>query len=122
MHIYNVLTENSNPENIIFVEERFSFSAFIFQSAWLLYHKIWTAAFAMISIQSGLLFFLKNGTINEQIFYNLIILSSLITAFFGRTWYIAKLKKNYQINRIIVAKNLEEAKLSFYKNKVEGLI
>jgi hypothetical protein len=122
MHIYNVLTKNSNSENIIFVEEGFSFSAFIFQSIWLLYHQIWNAAFTLLSIQSGLLFFLKNGTINEQIFYSLIMLSAFITAFFGRTWYIAKLKKNYQINRIIVAKNLEEAKLSFYKNKIEGLI
>ena len=118
MKIYNIFTYK-DKENI-FIEESFSWTALILQIFWLLYHRIWTPALVIITIQTGLLLALQTKLINEDIFYNMELISVLIIATFAKTWYIESLeKKGYQLKYILAARSLEEAKLNFYRDEYQ---
>ena len=119
MKIYNIFTTPN--ENNIFVEESFSWKAFLFQIFWLLYHKIWMPAALIILIYFSLGLLLQKNIISENLLNGLHLVISLIIANFAKTWYIDALKsQNYQ-QRIIAAKSLDEAKLTFFKEEYNDI-
>jgi hypothetical protein len=118
MKIYNIFTYKDQED--VFIEESFSWTALILQIFWLLYHRIWTPALIIITMQICLLLALKTKLINEDIFFNMVMISALIIASFAKTWYIESLEnKGYQLKYILAAKNLEEAKLNFYRDEYQ---
>ncbi len=117
MRIYNVLISKNQDEDPVFIEEKFSFTSFIFQSLWFFYHRLWIPAIALILIEYGESLLLKKGIIDETIFYSLRFSLIFFAAIFANTWYIESLKKkNYTLAGVIAAKNLDQAKLRFYQN------
>ena len=117
MRIYNVLISKNQDAAPIFIEEKFSFASFIFQSLWFFYHKLWIPAIALILMEYGESLLLKKGIIDEAIFYSLRFSLIFFAAIFANTWYIESLKKkNYILAGVIAAKNLDQAKLRFYQN------
>lgn len=119
MKIYNILytksLESLLEKKLIFIEENFSITAFLFQVFWLLYHKIWVPAIIVILTNIALSIFLQKKIINNQIFNSLELVLALIIAIFANSWHIDHLKNSgYQLD-IIAAKNPEEAKLKFYQ-------
>ena len=120
MKIYNILTpinsEADYNEQSIFIEENFSFTAFLFHIFWLSYHKIWPAVISILIIQFSLFYASQLAIISDQTFHSLELVTSLIIAVFAKTWYIDSLKrKAYQLEAVIAAKNLDEAKLRYYQ-------
>ena len=117
MHIYSVL--NKSTENTpIFIEEKFSFLALIFQVLWLIYHKIWQPTIIIIIIKLSIYFALSNGLINEYISYIVNFIIAITIAIFAKSWYINCLKNSgYTLNYVIAAENEDAAKMRFLKNK-----
>lgn len=118
MKIFNVLRNNnkSKNENFIFVEDNFSISAFLFQCLWLLYKRIWTPAIILIIIECILMLLDQNKILDQTIIFQLKLLTSIFIGICANDWYITQLNKNnYQVIDVIVARNLEEAQLSFYR-------
>ena len=114
MKIYNVLTKD-NFKYTFFIEESFSFFALIFQSLWLLYHKLWFQGTLILLIQYAIFKAVNTSYISTEIGLSLELIIATILAIFAKTWYIEKMKKNdYQLD-IIVAKNIDEAKFRFYQ-------
>ena len=118
MKIYNVMTllDVKKNDQVLFVEEGFSFSAFCLQGLWLLYYKVWTLAVVIIIFQSCLYSLHKIEKINDTLFYGFGFSVAFFVALFAKTWHIESLKKNgYKFTTVIAAKNLDEAKLRFYQ-------
>ena len=58
---------------------------------------------------------LDNNYINPDLGLIFELMIAIILAIFAKTWYIKKMKNNnYQLS-VIVAKNLDDAKLHFYQ-------
>lgn len=119
MKIYNVLVkpglDKLEDAQIIVVEEAFSIKAFVFQTFWLLYHKLWLYAIFTLGIYLFGMLLVNKGVINDSIFQGINFTTSLAVAIFANSWYVDDLKKkNYSLS-IITANNIEEAKLKYYK-------
>ncbi len=114
MRIYNILTKSS-PTDVVFVEEKFSFIAFVFQGFWLLFYGIWPQAIVFLLAKYGIFMAIKNNYVNGSFGFGIDFILAIIVAIFAKTWYIEKLKKdNHKLHSVIIAKNLDEAKLRFY--------
>ncbi len=121
MKTYNLLISNDlrksfyKNEDTIVIEEKFSFMAFFFQVFWLLYNKIWKPAIIVLLINVLLLIALQTKMINDQFFHSLQFVVSITIGLFANSWYIENLKRKQYPQTIIVAKNIDEAKLRFYQ-------
>lgn len=118
MKIFNVLRNHNESKNeaFIFVEDHFSISAFLFQFLWLLYKRIWTPAVILIIIECILMLLDQNKILDQTIIFQLKLVTSVFIGICANDWYLTQLKKNnYQVIDVIVARNLEEAQLSFYR-------
>lgn len=114
MKIYQILTK-SNSKDVFFIEESLSIFAFIFQSLWLIYHKLWFQAILVLIVQYIIFKVVDNNYINTDLGLIFEFMIAIILAIFAKTWYIKKMKNNnYQLS-VIVAKNLDDAKLHFYQ-------
>lgn len=119
MRIYNVLvTDNQGSSGSfkpIFVEEAFSLTGFIFQSLWLLYHKLWLPAIALIFLEITLSSLHEISLFSSSIITALKITLAFFVGVYANTLYIDSLKRNnYKLACVIAAKNLDAAKLRFY--------
>lgn len=120
MKIYNVLVaanqEKKSIKKPIFIEEGFSLISFIFQSLWFFYYKLWSFAIGLLILEYVISLLFKNNIIEGITFYGIKLYIAFIVAMFARTWYLESLRrKNYKIEAVIAAKNLDEAKLRFYQ-------
>ena len=123
MKIYSVLVnkggagvQNKSDLPPIFIEEKFSIMAFLFQSLWLLYNRIWMSAIILIILEYSLFSLFENGLITEFTFYGVKMSIAVFVAISAKSWYIESLKrKNYQVVDVLVVKDLDEAKLRFYQ-------
>ena len=120
MKIYNVLTTANQEKNSIkepiFIEEGFSLISFVFQSLWFFYYKLWSFAIGLLILEYVISLLFKNNIIEGITFYGIKLYIAFIVAIFARTWYLESLRKrNYKIEAVIAAKNLDEAKLRFYQ-------
>ena len=120
MKIYNILRSSDTPSSIDskieFIEERFSFYAFIFQGFWFFYHKLWLHGITILTIEGALSAALNCGLINNIAFFSIELPFMLLVALQANSWYIENMVKNKHLFiDIIIAKNLDEAKLKFYQ-------
>lgn len=121
MKIFNVLRNHNESKNeaFIFVEDHFSISAFLFQFLWLLYKRIWTPAVILIIIECILMLLDQNKILDQTIIFQLKLVTSVFIGICANDWYLTQLKKNnYQVIDVIVAHNLEEAQLKFYRKNM----
>lgn len=121
MKIFNVLRNHNESKNeaFIFVEDHFSISAFLFQFLWLLYKRIWTPAVILIIIECILMLLDQNKILDQTIIFQLKLVTSVFIGICANDWYLTQLKKNnYQVIDVIVARNLEEAQLKFYRKNM----
>lgn len=117
MHIYSVLSKNEG-DIPLFVEEKFSFLALIFQVLWLIYHKLWQPTIIILLIKLGIYLASSKGWINESFGIAVNVTIAVTIAIFANSWYINYLKRNgYSLNSVIVAANKDEAKMRFFKNE-----
>ncbi|MEK6734776.1 MAG: DUF2628 domain-containing protein [Pseudomonadota bacterium] len=117
MKVYNVLSSTETKDkSTVFIEEGFSFFAFIFQVAWLLYHRTWLPAIMIFIVNSILYTLSQKNYLSVELFGGLNLILALIVGFFAKTWYLESLKrKDYVQESLIAARNLDEAKFKYYK-------
>jgi hypothetical protein len=122
MKIYSVyLPKNTKTdlESSIFVEDKFSFRAAIFNVFWFLYHKMWFAFFVCFFVSVSINMLVEMGNISE-FSYNLAnIFFMAVIGSFANNWYISYLKaKKYVLHDIILEKNLEKARFKYFERHV----
>lgn len=118
MKIYNILTftEDKLHPSSLFIEEKFSLSALFLQFIWLIYRRLWIQSITVLIAQIILLLLLKTNIINNVTFISIELVLFFIVGSFANTWYIKNLiKRKYKLSHVIIANNLDEARLRFYQ-------
>lgn len=113
MKSFNVLTRSNE---LLLIEEAFSLQALVFQVFWLIYHRLWKHVAIFVSLFLCGILLLNFGIIGTGYLLKMELISSLVIASFAKTWLIQKLQNNnFKLAGIVVAKNLDEAKLKFFQ-------
>ncbi len=119
MKIFQILQNNQN--NIIFIDESFSFKALFFQVFWLIYYRLWKFVPVFLVMNIFLIILQNFSLFNSQAIWLLQLLVSIVIASFAKSWYKEHLlKQGYSLNSLVAANNLEEAKLKYYSLMEEG--
>lgn len=120
MKLYNVLTLNNKDgktDDVIFLKEGFSWLAFIFNIFWFLYHKMWKESFALLLIAGVFVLFEESKIIYGDSKIIVEILLDFIIALNAYHWLCESLiKKGYQFEGVIFAKNAAQARLRYVQN------
>lgn len=114
MKLYNGLIKYGNKDQIddvIIVDNSFSFKALIFNPLWFFYHRMWQEFFLLI-VMSVLLTYLPLAQI-DVVFMQFALY--IMVALNSRSWLIDHLikHKKYQQLAMVFATNATEAKLKF---------
>ncbi|MDF3046970.1 MAG: hypothetical protein K0R73_88 [Candidatus Midichloriaceae bacterium] len=122
MIAYTVYLKHTDQgtENIVYVPEKFSWLAFLFTIPWLIYHRLWNAAFILIFS----LIFLNQVELMVSWGTPTIIctLASLAAGFYGNDMIRSNLEKNgYVFNDVIMASSEQEAELRFILGRDKDL-
>lgn len=118
LHIYtiHIRPDLAQPyDQAEFVEEGFSWRAFLFTAFWLLYRRLWVPAFLVIAV-NALVFSLEEAKVlHSGSIAVLQIAIALIVGYHGHDWYRARLKsKGYIMADIVSGENLLRAEQRFY--------
>lgn len=123
MKIFNVYIkpseENSLEPRPVFIQNKFYIFAFLFNSLWLIYNKIWTIAFIYFFVNILLVSIGNNYGISSTfiVFFELLMHFSLgIFAYEILTMHLKK--KGYILDEVIVAKGMEDAQIEYYKRQL----
>lgn len=122
MKTYTIYINKNNPESLeeaVFVPEGFSFWAAVFTAFWMLYHRLWLCAAALIVINICFIALENHGIISPEVSSILQLGILVYIGFEANDWHRRSLgRKGYEFSEIIAAKNLEEAKQRFFTNAV----
>ena len=103
--------KDSSP---VFVEDGISAKAMIFSVLWLIYYSLWAEILVFFILQ--IFISLIDSYVGKQYYLALEIILHISIGVFATQLRIWKLKRtNYKFRDIIIALNLEKAKLKFYK-------
>ncbi|MFZ9180750.1 MAG: DUF2628 domain-containing protein [Rickettsiales bacterium] len=114
MKLYNGLIKYGNKDQIddvIIVDNSFSFKALIFNPLWFFYHRMWREFLLLILLSVVIALF----PISETDILLIQIALYFAIALNSRTWLIDHLvkRKKYQQVAMVFANNITEAKLKF---------
>ena len=119
MQLYSALIKKNKQqeiEEVILLDEAFSFSAFFFGPLWFLYHKMWSEFFIFILTTS----ILENliGKICPDFVKSLLeIILLILVAINAKYWLCQSLKKKkYDFIGAVFGKDHANANLRFIKN------
>jgi hypothetical protein len=122
MKIYTVFSKGHIKDyfnEVIYVEEGFSFLATFLGVFWTLYHRLWLQALLIFLIYSLLITTLITDVISEDIFVAAFVSFSLYIGLAAKDWYEkGLLNSGYLLNDIIIAKNIEEAQYKFISRDI----
>jgi hypothetical protein len=98
-----------------FVEEGFSWRAFIFSVFWLLYKRLWVPALILIAVNATLVGFEEMKILHATSIAILQLGIGMVVGYHGNDWYRARLKsKGYILADIVSGENLLRAEQRFY--------
>lgn len=119
MKIYNVYAKNHQNfdiDNSIFLEDKFSWPAFIANFFWFINKKMWFISAIIIAFYCLIIFIDRFTNFNDKYLAAIIIVSPIFFGLFAHQLYARHLiKLGFRKIDIIFSKNLDEAKLKFYK-------
>lgn len=120
MKLYNVLTLNNKEgktQDVLFLKDGFSWLAFIFNIFWFLYHKMWKESFALFLIAGVFVVLEEAKIIYGDAKLIIEILLHFIIALNAYHWLGENLvKKGYQFQGVIFAKDAAQARLRYVQN------
>ena len=98
-------------EDIIVVDDSFSWKAFFFNPLWFLFHKMWIEFFLFLSVLVVFIYVFSFGAYNFLMQISLLFMIALNS----KTWYEDFLvkRKNYLFLAMIFGNNKTEAKIKF---------
>ena len=115
MKLYNSLVRRNKKgeiQDVLLIEEGFSFLAFLFSGFWFFYHKMWKEAFFLIAI--NIIFALIFNGFEQKIFEIIFIFLVAVNA---KYWLNEHLKKKgYEFLGLTLGSNLTNARLKFITN------
>jgi hypothetical protein len=117
MHIYTV---HLNPkaaeplENAIFVKEGFSWLATIFTFFWMIYHRIWWAAIAIMVYNMAVAYLQETQILSAEIATIINVAVVVIIGLSAGDWYRDTLRRRgYVLTEIVSGMNEEQAEQRF---------
>ena len=120
MKLYNVLTlnnEEGKTQDVVFLKDGFSWLSFIFNIFSFLYHKMWKESFALFLIAAVLVVFEEAKIIYGDANVIVEVLWHFIIALNAYYWLSESLiKKGYQFQGVIFAKDATQARLRYVQN------
>jgi hypothetical protein len=98
-------------EDIVVVDDSFSWKAFFFNPLWFLFHKMWIEFFLFLSVLVVFIYVFSFGAYNFLMQISLLFMIALNS----KTWYEDFLvkRKNYLFLAMIFGNNKTEAKIKF---------
>ena len=110
------LTPDENLEKTVFIQEGFSFKAFIFTLFWIMYNKLYFVSFLLLALITIIQVLLYNGYIsNSSVSVINLIGIQLFCGYNAIDWVQhSLLKKKFKLASIVFAKNLNEAQIKFF--------
>lgn len=108
--------KDANPmETATFVEEGFSFSAFVFNMFWAIYHRAWLAALVIFAVINVLSYLEIKQILSQEGVMALNIGLLLVVGFEASDWYQTALKRRgYILMDIVTGRNEEQAQQRFF--------
>ncbi|MBJ6132695.1 DUF2628 domain-containing protein [Ochrobactrum sp. Q0168] len=104
----------SSVEHSVFVRDGFHVLALVLPFVWLLAQRLWFEAFALLGVTALLGFAGSYFGIADAVPL-LTLIVSLLVAFEGANWKIAKLKRQGYVERAAIdADNLDEAEIRYF--------
>lgn len=118
MKVFSVYLNKKNQiENAEFIENAFSFKAFIFKSLWCFFNKLWSVGFILLAVESYIAFNINTGVMNVWVGSIISMVLMIYLGFTASQWKeIALKKRGYSFKENIVANNYLEAQLKFFNN------
>jgi hypothetical protein len=117
LEVYTHPNHKDSLEEAIFIRQGFSFKAGIFGFLWCLYHRLWIASGALLSVAITLSLFQENQLLSESFIEGFMVALFLFTGYEGEQWRGAALKKRgYVLKDVMVAPSFDEAQKQFYTN------
>lgn len=109
-------------EDVCFVRDCFLFSALIFPSIWLLWHRLWISFAAFILLMASFIFIADIISPALVVFLNALV--GLYLGFEGTNLKAIKLKNSgWNEVGVVIASDEEEAEMRFFSKKVnEGVL
>lgn len=115
MKLYNVLIkkdQNGKIEDVVLLDEGFSFYAFLFGAFWFLYHRMWLNAAVIFAINLALQYFEDQEIFTKIDSTFLQIAFLVIVAYNASHWFGEHLARlNYKNNGFVLAENKAEARI-----------
>lgn len=115
MKLYNALIKkdkNNKIEDVILLEEGFSFAVFLFNGLWFLFHKMWANAAVIFAINYVLQSLEKTSMLSKIDLMFLEFAFLIIIAHNANHWFGEHLLRlGYQISGFILAENKAEARI-----------
>lgn len=116
----HLLKKEKEIDEVCFIEEGFSFTAFVFNIAWLFFHRLWLQAIMLFAI-----LVLINELHSIGVFTKLIkiLLSSAVCAyigFAGRDFLRWRLyREGYEFKDVVVANSVDEAEYKYINSLIK---
>lgn len=115
MKLYNALIkkdQNNKIEDVVLLEEGFSFMAFLFSGLWFLFHKMWLNAAVIFAINYMLQSLGEAGALSKLDLMFLEFSFLIIIAYNANYWFSEHLlRRGYQISGFVLAANKAEARI-----------
>ncbi len=115
MRLYNALIkkdQNNKIEDVVLLEEGFSFMAFLFSGLWFLFHKMWLNAAVIFAINYVLQSLGEAGALSKLDLMFLEFSFLIIIAYNANHWFSEYLlRRGYQISGFVLAANKAEARI-----------
>lgn len=110
------LNTNFDIRKAVFITEGFSYQAFLFHIFWALYNFLWEAT-AVFLLLMGIVFYAHDLYLissNTMLIMNLLVM--IYAGISGNDWkQLACWRRGLKLNQVIMAKDIEEAQLLFYR-------
>lgn len=115
----HIKTDNdNNVKDIVFVEEGFSWMAFIFSIFWTLFNRLWLASVILFVIYMAVEILNDVGTIPVMSFALVKVSIDVLLGFFADDILRAKLdRKGYVFYAIVAGENQAQAQLRFLERR-----
>lgn len=109
---------NNNVQDIVFVEEGFSWKAFIFSILWTLFNRLWLASIILFIVYATIEILNNKGTVPVMSFALIKISIDVLLGFFADDILRAKLdRQGYVFYAIVAAESQAQAQLRFLERR-----
>jgi len=119
MRLYIILeAPNGKPENVAFVREGFSYTAFLFTVLWALWHRMWVVGLFLFALSSGLTIAANFEVLGPGLASLIQFAIGVLFGFEARSLQLAALERaGFRRVGLIQASSQEAAELTYFAGR-----